>query len=78
MSLQTNKKRMLYFSAISLSDIVLLVLIFFLLSSTFIVQPGIKVYLPKAATGVPDAMASSTTRPNVSVRLGKTKTSALA
>lgn len=29
MSLQTNKKRMLYFSAISLTDIVLLLLIFF-------------------------------------------------
>ncbi|MCA9742837.1 MAG: biopolymer transporter ExbD [Deferribacteres bacterium] len=54
MSLQTNKKRMLYFSAISLTDIVLLLLIFFLLSSSFIVQPGIKVNLPKAATGVPD------------------------
>jgi biopolymer transport protein ExbD len=54
MSLQTNKKRLLYFSAISLTDIVLLLLIFFLLSSSFIVQPGIKVSLPKAATGVPD------------------------
>lgn len=54
MSLQTNKKRMLYFSAISLTDIVLLLLIFFLLSSSFIVQPGIKVNLPKATTGVPD------------------------
>jgi len=54
MSLQTTKKRMLLFSAISLTDIVLLLLIFFLLSSSFIVQPGIKVNLPKAATGVPD------------------------
>lgn len=54
MSLQTNKKRLLLFSAISLTDIVLLLLIFFLLSSSFIVQPGIKVNLPKAATGAPD------------------------
>ncbi len=54
MSLQPNKKRLLMFSAISLSDIVLLLLIFFLLSSSFIVQPGIKVKLPKAATGEPE------------------------
>jgi biopolymer transport protein ExbD len=45
---------MLYFSAVSLTDIVLLLLIFFLLSSSFIVQPGIKVKLPKAQTGVPE------------------------
>ncbi len=54
MSLQTNKKRIIAFSAISLTDIVLLLLIFFLLSSSFIVQPGIKVNLPEAATGAPD------------------------
>ncbi|RMD92208.1 MAG: biopolymer transporter ExbD [Calditrichaeota bacterium] len=54
MSLQTNKKRMVFFSAISLTDIVLLLLIFFLLSSSFILQPGIKVKLPRAATGVPE------------------------
>ncbi len=54
MSLQTNKKRLVSFSAISLTDIVLLLLIFFLLSSSFIIQPGIKVKLPKAATGVPE------------------------
>ena len=38
------------FSAISLTDIVLLLLIFFLLSSSFIIQPGIKVNLPKAVS----------------------------
>ena len=54
MSLQTNRKRIVAFSAISLTDIVLLLLIFFLLSSSFIIQPGIKVKLPKAATGVPE------------------------
>jgi biopolymer transport protein ExbD len=36
------------FSFISLADVVLLLLVFFLLSSTFIVQPGIRVQLPKA------------------------------
>lgn len=38
------------FSFISLADVVLLLLVFFLLSSTFIVQPGIRVRLPKAVT----------------------------
>ena len=48
MNLQTNRKRIVMFSTISLTDIVLLLLIFFLLSSTYIIQPGIKVHLPKA------------------------------
>ncbi len=42
---------MVAFSAISLTDIVLLLLIFFMLTSSFVVQPGIKVRLPRAATG---------------------------
>lgn len=50
MKFETSKKRYTDFSAISLTDIVLLLLIFFLLSSSFVVQPGIKVKLPKAAT----------------------------
>ena len=54
MSFQSNKKKIITFSAISLTDIVLLLLIFFLLSSSFFVQPGIKVTLPKAITGQVD------------------------
>jgi len=54
MAFQANKKKMVAFSAISLTDIVLLLLIFFLLSSSFFVQPGIKVTLPKAITGQVD------------------------
>ncbi|NOZ57073.1 MAG: biopolymer transporter ExbD [Calditrichaeota bacterium] len=50
MEFRTNRKLMTAFSAISLTDIVLLLLIFFLLSSSYIVQPGIKVRLPKAAS----------------------------
>lgn len=50
MKFEQSKKRLTTFTAISLTDIVLLLLIFFLLSSTFIVQPGIKVRLPKATT----------------------------
>jgi len=51
MNFQTNRKKILAFSAISLTDIVLLLLIFFLLSSSFIIQPGIKIKLPKAVSG---------------------------
>ena len=38
------------FNMISLTDIIFLLLIFFLLSSTFILQPGIKVELPRTTT----------------------------
>ena len=38
------------FSMASLTDMVLLLLIFFLLSSTYIIQPGIKVELPASET----------------------------
>lgn len=48
MKLQSNNKFLDTFSFSSLTDIVLLLLIFFLLSSSFIVQPGIKVKLPKS------------------------------
>lgn len=45
-----TRKLITTFSTISLADIILLLLIFFLLSSSFIVQPGIKVNLPKASS----------------------------
>ncbi|HEX9975546.1 MAG TPA: biopolymer transporter ExbD [bacterium] len=51
MKFQTNRSKIVAFSTISLTDIVLLLLIFFLLTSSFFVQPGIKVTLPKAITG---------------------------
>ena len=54
MKIATTRKRIVIFSTISLTDIVLLLLIFFLLTSSFIVQPGIKVKLPKAASGQQD------------------------
>ncbi len=38
------------FSLASLTDIVLLLLIFFLLASTYVIQPGIKVELPPSET----------------------------
>jgi biopolymer transport protein ExbD len=48
---------MISFSTIGLTDIVLLLLIFFLLTSSYVVQPGIKVKLPKAASGQTDDSA---------------------
>jgi biopolymer transport protein ExbD len=50
MKLRTSLKPITTFNAISLTDIVFLLLIFFLLSSTFILQPGLKVELPKTVT----------------------------
>ncbi len=51
MKFESENKLMSTFSFSSLTDIVLLLLIFFLLSSSFIIQPGIKVVLPKTETG---------------------------
>lgn len=53
------------FSFSSLTDIVLLLLIFFLLSSTFIIQPGIKVKLPVSDT------AESTNEKSITITLTK-------
>ena len=54
MAIVTTRKPMIAFSTIGLTDIVLLLLIFFLLTSSFVVQPGIKIKLPKAASGETD------------------------
>ena len=54
MTFTTSHKRIVSYAAISLTDIILLLLIYFLLSSSFIVQPGIKVTLPRAAAGEVD------------------------
>ncbi|MCK4235132.1 biopolymer transporter ExbD [candidate division WOR-3 bacterium] len=48
MKLETRYKRMTALNPISIADIVLLLLIFFLLTSTFVIQQGIRVKLPKA------------------------------
>jgi biopolymer transport protein ExbD len=51
MKLQSENQLLTMFSFSSLTDIVMLLLIFFLISSSFVVQPGIKVTLPRAETG---------------------------
>jgi len=50
MKIESTRKHLTTFSFSSLTDIVLLLLVFFLLSSSFIIQPGIKVLLPKTQT----------------------------
>lgn len=50
MNLETEYKRKRMFPVISMADIVLLLLIFFLLTSSYLVQPGIKVKLPRATS----------------------------
>ena len=46
MKIKAHKKPTTSFNTISLTDIIFLLLVFFLLSSTFVLQPGIKVQLP--------------------------------
>ncbi|MEX1139477.1 MAG: biopolymer transporter ExbD [Bacteroidota bacterium] len=48
MKFSTQHKSLAVFSYSSLTDIVFLLLIFFLLSSSFVIQSGIKVQLPKS------------------------------
>lgn len=50
MRLEPKHRPVAVFSLASLTDIVMLLLIFFLLSSTYILQPGIKVHLPRSET----------------------------
>ncbi|MDP8241366.1 MAG: biopolymer transporter ExbD [Candidatus Hatepunaea meridiana] len=50
MKVEPHNQPITTFSLASLTDIVLLLLIFFLLSSAYIIQPGIKVQLPRSET----------------------------
>ncbi len=65
MKIRAENKLLDTFSFSSLTDIVLLLLIFFLLSSTFIIQPGIKVKLPISET------AESTNEKSITITLTK-------
>lgn len=49
---EQSKKPLIHFSQSSLTDIVLLLLIFFLLTSSFVSNFGIKVNVPEAESGV--------------------------
>ena len=54
LNFSTGRKPMAEFSLAGLTDIVLLLLIFFLLTSTFVVQAGVPVTLPQADAGPAD------------------------
>jgi biopolymer transport protein ExbD len=55
MTFKSETKLLDIFNFSSLTDIVLQLLIFFLLSSSFVMQTGIKVQLPKAEVGEPQS-----------------------
>ncbi len=61
MKFKVENKVLTNFSVSSLTDIVMLLLIFFLVSSSFVMSSGIKVQLPRAETG------EINTRKNVNV-----------
>ena len=50
MKIKAHMAPMTTFNPISLTDIIFLLLVFFLLSSTFVLQPGVKVQLPTTTT----------------------------
>ena len=50
MNIRAHRESLTTFNTISLTDIIFLLLVFFLLSSTFVLQPGIKVQLPVTTT----------------------------
>jgi biopolymer transport protein ExbD len=66
MTFKSETKLLDIFNFSSLTDIVLQLLIFFLLSSSFVMQTGIKVQLPKAEMG------ESESRKNIIVTLTET------
>lgn len=51
MKFSTENQVLAQFNQTSLTDVILQLLIFFLLSSSFVVTPGIKILVPKAVTG---------------------------
>ena len=53
MEFERGKRIRIHLDIAPLIDIVLLLLIFFMLTSNFIMQPGIKITLPKAKTAKP-------------------------
>jgi len=60
MKIRAENKLLAMFSYSSLTDVVMLLLIFFLLSSSFVIQPGIKVQLPKAEMGEAQSLKNIT------------------
>ncbi len=53
MELEREKRLDIHFEIAPLIDVVFLLLIFFMLTSSFIMEPGIKISLPEASTAQP-------------------------
>jgi len=51
MKFSSDNKLLAQFNQTSLTDVILQLLIFFLLSSSFVITPGIRIQVPKAITG---------------------------
>lgn len=61
MSLRRRNKPIAEFSSASIADIVFLLLIYFMLTSTFVAQVGLKVDLPKSSSDKPSPAKHSVT-----------------
>lgn len=61
MSLKRRNKASAEFSSASIADIVFLLLIYFMLTSTFVAQVGLKVDLPKSSSDKPSPAKHSVT-----------------
>ena len=75
MKFETTKKTLSVFSLSSLTDIVFLLLIFFLLTSQFVIQTGVKVKLPASKLNeqsIPTRLIVSITEDN-SIYVGNEK-----
>jgi biopolymer transport protein ExbD len=76
MKFETSRKPLSAFSLSSLTDIVFLLLVFFLLTSQFVIQTGVKVKLPASKLNeqsIPTRLVVSITEDN-SIYVGNAKT----
>jgi biopolymer transport protein ExbD len=64
MPLQTNLRKKVHIDITPLVDVVFLLLIFFMVTSTFLELPGIKLILPSAKTSTPQAVRELTVMVN--------------
>ncbi len=69
MPLQTNLRKKVHIDITPLVDVVFLLLIFFMVTSTFLELPGIKLVLPSAKTSTPQAIREITIMVNAQNQL---------
>ncbi len=64
MQLQARPRRKVVINITSLIDVIFMLLLFFMITSTFLEQPGIKLELPAAKTDGPSPSPRSTCSPS--------------